>query len=184
MSIRSSAPPAVTVPTPRTMLALLLVAVLTACHPASEFDPRLQPVVAADDTVCAYTGLRLSDFAGPKAQVHFAGEAAPHFFIDTVKMFHIALADGRTPPVRGLFVQDMTLSDWHEVQAGWIDARDAYYVEGGRLIGPLGPTLASFSTREAAARFAADNGGRVLRFADVDADMVILDGGALHDTSM
>ena len=35
-----------------------------------------------------------------------------------------------------------------------------------------------------ATKFAAEYGGKVLRFADIKADMVDLTGGALHDTKM
>ena len=48
----------------------------------------------------------------------------------------------------------------------------------------MGPTIASFSTMADAQAFAQANGGKVLRFGEVEADQVSLDGGALHDHSM
>ena len=48
----------------------------------------------------------------------------------------------------------------------------------------MGPTIASFAQEADAARFAAEYGGKVLRFADVKPGMVDLSGGALHDTKM
>ncbi|HRQ58243.1 MAG TPA: nitrous oxide reductase accessory protein NosL [Azoarcus taiwanensis] len=160
--------------------ALLLV----ACDRQTGFDERAEAVALTDETLCFYTGLRLSDFGGPKAQLHFAGET-PRFYADTVKMFHVLLNPGTRPgSVRAAFVQDMSDSDWYAPGDRWIDARGAWYVQGSALIGPLGPTLAAFSSQAAAERFAAEHGGTTLRFADVNADMVIIDGGALHDTSM
>ncbi|MHB8759157.1 MAG: nitrous oxide reductase accessory protein NosL, partial [Thiobacillus sp.] len=35
-----------------------------------------------------------------------------------------------------------------------------------------------------ASKFAAQYGGKVYRFAEVTPDMVVLDGGALHDSNM
>lgn len=168
------------------LLPLLVLAALAlvACDRQAGFDERARAVALSDDTQCFYTGLRLSDFAGPKAQLHFTGDA-PRFYADTVKMFHVLLnPDPRTGAVRAAFVQDMSDSDWYAPGERWIDARDAWYVQGSALIGPLGPTLASFSSQTAAERFATEHGGTTLRFADVNADMVIIDGGALHDTSM
>jgi copper chaperone NosL len=48
----------------------------------------------------------------------------------------------------------------------------------------MGPTIASFALEKDAAKFAAEYGGKVYRFADVTPDMVVLDGGALHDSNM
>ena len=65
-----------------------------------------------------------------------------------------------------------------------IDARNAYFVHGSSRHGSMGPTLATFSTDTDAQAFAREHGGKVLRFADITADMVKLDGGALHDQRM
>jgi copper chaperone NosL len=48
----------------------------------------------------------------------------------------------------------------------------------------MGPTIASFAQEPDAAKFAAEHGGKVLRFAEITRDMVDLSGGALHDTRM
>ena len=48
----------------------------------------------------------------------------------------------------------------------------------------MGPTIASFALEKDAAKFAAEYGGKVARFADITPDMVVLDGGALHDSNM
>ena len=166
------------------LLLALAVLLLSACEREIGFDERAQAVALTDDTLCFYTGLRLSDFGGPKAQLHFAAED-PRFYADPVKMFHVLLnPDPRLPAVRAAFVQDMTDNDWYAPDDRWIDARSAWYVQGSAMIGPLGPTLAAFATQAAANRFAAEHGGTTLRFADMNPDMVIIDGGALHDTSM
>lgn len=55
---------------------------------------------------------------------------------------------------------------------------------GSKRLGSMGPTAASFSSEADAQAFAAQHGGKVLKFDEVKPDMVILDGGALHDQSM
>jgi copper chaperone NosL len=83
-----------------------------------------------------------------------------------------------------MFVQDMGKTDWDKPVANWIDAKTAIYVFGSKRLGSMGPTAASFSSEADAQAFAAQHGGKVLKFDEVKPDMVILDGGALHDQSM
>jgi copper chaperone NosL len=49
-----------------------------------------------------------------------------------------------------------------------IDAKDAFYVVGTGLKGAMGIVLASFSSEQAAQKLATEQGGRVLRFGDID----------------
>lgn len=165
-------------------LALAAALALTGCERDVSHDDRLTAVVPDGQTRCFYSGLLLNDVPGPKAQIWFADESAPRHYADTVKMFHVLLSEYTTGKPRAAYVHDMSDSDWYVVDSPWIDAREAFYVEGAILIGPFGPTLAPFSTRPAAEHFAAEHGGTVLGFDDVEANMVALDGGALHDTSM
>ena len=62
-----------------------------------------------------------------------------------------------------------------------IDATRAYYVVGIQRPGGMGATLASFADEEAATRLAAEEGGRVLRFDEID--QAVLQGvGGDHRT--
>jgi len=67
---------------------------------------------------------------------------------------------------------------------GEIDGKTALYVVGGKRHGSMGPTIGSFAQEADAKRFAAEYGGKVLRFAEITPAMVDLSGGALHDTRM
>jgi copper chaperone NosL len=165
------------------ILAALAATALTACGQSST-STALAPQEISQGTSCALDGMLLADYPGPKAQIHYAGQAAPDFFCDTVEMFHIYLNPEQVRAVRGLFVQDMGRADWDEPRGHWIDAQNAYYVHGSKRRGSMGPTIASFALEADAAKFAAEYGGKVYRFADITPDMVALDGGALHDSKM
>lgn len=166
-----------------TLLAAVLLA-LAACGEPARSTTAPAPQAIADDTRCSQTGLRLADHAGPKGQLWLAGHGAPEFHVDTVQMFHFLLLPDPTREVLGAFVQDMAGQDWYAPAGPWIDARNAWYVQGATPIGPLGPTLVPFAERADAEAFATEHGGELLRFADIDPDRVPLDGGALHDASM
>ncbi len=135
-------------------------------------------------TSCSLDGMLLADYPGPKAQVHHAGQAAPDFFCDTVELFSTLLAGEQVRAVQAVYVQDMGRADWEQPRGHWIDARTAFYVQGSRRHGSMGPTIASFAQEGDARQFAQAHGGQVLRFAEVTPAMADLSGGAQHDTRM
>lgn len=161
---------------------LLAAALLAGCQ-----EPPNAPVAVVEidrNTACSLDGMLLADYPGPKAQIHYEGASAPEFFCDTVEMFSVYLKPEQARKVKALMVQDMGKADWNAPAGHWIDAQTAFYVAGSKRLGSMGPTFASFAREEDAAKFAAEYGGKVLRFADVTPEMAALDGGALHDKKM
>lgn len=135
-------------------------------------------------TSCALDGMLLADYPGPKAQIHYSGLSRPDWFCDTLEMFNVYLNPEQARLVTGIYVQDMGKADWDQPEGNWFDAREGFYVFGSDRHGAMGPTAAAFASAEDAQAFAAKHGGKVLKFNEVKADMVELDGGALHDQSM
>ena len=86
--------------------------------------------------------------------------------------------------IKAVYVQDMGKADWEHPQGHWIDAKTAFYIMGSKRKGSMGPTIASFAQEADATKFAAEQGGKLLRFGEIKPDMVDLSGGALHDTRM
>lgn len=165
------------------VLAALAAILLGACGESAK-SGAATPHEIDHGTSCSLDGMLLSDYPGPKAQIHFAGQDEPEFFCDTVEMFNVYLNPEQVRAVRGLFVQDMGKTDWNAPDDHWIDARQAFYVQGSSQHGSMGPTFASFANRADAEKFAAQHGGKVYAFSEVTRDMAVLDGGALHDTNM
>lgn len=157
---------------------------LAGCESGKSASAGIVPVEIGRATSCSLDGMLLADYPGPKAQVHVDGRAEPMFFCDTVELFATLLSGEQSLAVRAIFVQDMGRAEWEEPKGHWIDARGAFFVVGGRRHGSMGPTVGSFAQDEDARRFAADYGGKVLRYAEVTADMVDLSGGAKHDGRM
>ena len=157
---------------------------LAACGEKAGEAPPLAPVEIDRATSCELDGMLLADYPGPKAQIHYAGQDKPAFFCDTVELFNTLLAGEQVRAVRAVYVQNMGQADWNEPKGHWIDAKAAVYVLGSKRHGSMGPTIASFAQQADATKFAGEYGGKVLRFADIQRDMVDLSGGALHDTRM
>lgn len=165
------------------LVALMATTLLAACGQSSG-PATVAPQEITRDTSCSLDGMLLADYPGPKAQIFYAGQAEPDFFCDTVEMFHVYLTPEQVREVRGIFVQDMGKAAWDEPHGHWIDAKSAYYVYGSKREGSMGPTIASFALEQDAAKFVAEYGGKVYRFADIQPDMVVLDGGVLNDSHM
>lgn len=159
---------------------LVLVAALAACSEASHKIAALEP---KDDTACSLDGMILKDYAGPKAQIHYT-EGQPDFFCDLMELFGVVLVPEHKRPVAAMYVQDMGKTDWDHPQGNWIDAKKAVYVVGSKKRGSMGPTFGSFSNEQDATAFAQKEGGKVLRFEQITADMVNTGSSAAHDDGM
>jgi len=159
------------------------VATLIGCGKSASDEAAL-PVEIDETTTCDLDGMLLADYPGPKAQVHYVGQVMPVFFCDTVEMFATLLRPEQVRAVRKVFVQDMAKASWEQPRGHWFDAKSGFYVVGSKLHGSMGPTIASFAAEPEAKTFATANGGKVLAFAQVTADMADLGGGAVHDTRM
>lgn len=171
----------------RKLLAVYLAASMAVLLLGCESGPRMVPPPAVDfdqADVCELTGLRPYDHPGPKGQIHFRDRDRPVFYCDTVEMMHVFLAEPDPRRILAIYTQDAGRTDWFEPRGGWMDARSAVFVAGSSRIGPLGSTLAPFSSALEADAFITEFGGEQLRFSDITPDRVALDGGALHDTSM
>ena len=164
------------------LAALCAAFILTACGDKAE-----TAVVALEidqATTCDLDGMLLADYPGPKAQIHFKGEAKPSFYCDTVEMFNTLLKPEQVKALRAVLVQDMGKADWEQPRGNWFDARTGIYVLGSKRKGSMGPTIASFVQEADARAFANQYGGKVLRFGEITLGMVDLSGGAQQDTRM
>ncbi|HEX2010133.1 MAG TPA: nitrous oxide reductase accessory protein NosL [Roseateles sp.] len=166
----------------RRHLMLAALASLAACGERSDSAPA--PLEIEAGSTCDLDGMLLADYPGPKAQIHFAGQAQPSWYCDTVEMLNTLLRPEQLKPVRAVFVQDMAKADWEQPRGHWFEARSGFYVLGSRRHGSMGPTAASFRSQADAQQFVAAHGGRVLAYAEIKPEMVDLSGGALHDSRM
>ena len=164
--------------------AWLLSAVLLLSACGQQAAQTMAPLEITRSTSCSLDGMTLADYPGPKAQIHYADQPAPDYFCDLMELFNTLLKPEQTRKVTAVYVQDMGQAEWENPLGHWIEAKAAFYVAGSNRTGSMGPTLGAFAQEEAARKFAAAYGGKVLKFAEITAAMVALDGGALHDQPM
>lgn len=117
---------------------------------------------------CAVDGMILSNFSGPKAQIHFksSSKSKVDFYCETSEMFRIYLEPGMEAQIKSLFVQDTSVVNWLNPSGGWFDALEAIYVGGSRKEGAMGSTYAPFSNQKDALQFIKAHGGKIYNFQE------------------
>ena len=152
-----------------------VVAPPTPYNPASGLPLESARPVPADVRcpVCGMFPARSPDWA---AQVIFANGDA-QFFDSPLSLFMYLSDVARYSPGRSAdeivahYVTDVS-------SKSWTDARSAFYVHGSSAKGPMrAGNLPAFASKKAALQFAAQRGGTVLAYADVDAGLVTQLGG-------
>lgn len=152
-----------------------VVAPPTPYNPASGLPLQAARPVPADVRcpVCGMYPARSPDWA---AQVIFANGDA-QFFDSPLSLFMYLGDVARYSPGRSAdeivahYVTDVP-------SRSWVDARSAFYVTGSTAKGPMrAGNLPAFASQDAARQFAAQRGGKVLAYADVDAGLVAQLGG-------
>ena len=166
------------------LMALAALPMLGACDKESKKAASVAPVEISQDTACELDGMLLTDYPGPKGQIHYAGEDRPWFYCDTIEVLNTLLLPEQIRKVNAVYVQDMGRADWDNPKGAWIDARTALYVQGSKRKGSMGETLATFSSEEDAQKFIAEYGGKLLRMSEITPEMIDLRGGSGLDNSM
>ncbi|PWF46726.1 nitrous oxide reductase accessory protein NosL [Massilia glaciei] len=129
------------------------------------------------DTACALDGMVLRDFPGPKAQIHYT-EGKADYYCDLMELFTVLQTPEHKRKIAAIFVQDAGKTDWAQPDGHWMLAKDALFVVGSRKQGSMGPTFGAFSNARDAAAFVQKEGGKVVPFDQVTAEMLDKGGAA------
>ena len=159
-------------------LALLAPITLGAC-----FDKQTArippPQKMTEGSIGHYCGMNLTEHGGPKGQIFAASLIEPVWFSSVRDTIAFTMLPDEPKDILAIYVSDMgKAKSWEQPGAdNWIDARKALFVIGSRAKGGMGGDEAvPFSDRALAEKFAAENGGRIVAFADVPRDYVLASG--------
>ncbi|WP_120996097.1 nitrous oxide reductase accessory protein NosL [Stutzerimonas urumqiensis] len=163
----------------RALGVLMFGLLLAACGEPEEAAQSLAPVAFHPSDECHVCGMVISDFPGPKGEAVSA--AGVRKFCSTAEMLGWWLQPENRSSQAKLYVHDMGRSAWHAPDdSHLIDATTAYYVVGPRLQGAMGAVLASFADEQAAQNLVAEKGGRVVRFEQIDQELLQEAAAAQH----
>lgn len=155
----------------------LCIVAPTRVAPAQAWDPAsgiarfaARPIPA--EARCPVCGMYPARHPKWAAQMIFEDGAA-HFFDSPVDLFMFLATPAQFDSARAnSAVAAVHVSDFSG--AGWLDARKANFVIGSSARGPMrGADLPAFGDRAAAQAFAAQYGGEVVGFAQIDGDTVV-----------
>ena len=151
----------------RNLAGLMVCVLLTACDKPVQASYSDAPSAFHPSDECHVCGMIIDGFPGPKGEV--VEHSGIKKFCSTAEMIGWWLQPENHHGDARLYVHDMEHSPWNSPDdTQLIDAKDAYYVVGTRLKGAMGVVLASFSSQQAAEKLATEQGGRVLRFSEID----------------
>jgi copper chaperone NosL len=155
----------------------LAVALLAGCDdkPDAEAPP---PRPIALDAAGQFCGMTLGEHPGPKGQIFVRDRTEPYWFATVRETVAFTLLPEMPKSILAIYVSDMARSTNQEQPEAWVLATRAWFVIGSRRRSGMDtPEAVPFSDADAAHRFAADNGGRVVRLVDTP-NSYILEGGA------
>ena len=153
--------------TARAVAGLMVCVLLAACDEPAKASYSDAAVAFHPSDECHVCGMIIDGFPGPKGEV--VEHSGVKKFCSTAEMIGWWLQPENHHGDARLYVHDMGRSAWNApADSHLINARDAFYVVGTRLKGAMGVVLASFSSQQAAEKLAAEEGGRVLRFSEID----------------
>lgn len=160
-------------------IALVAALALTGCKEKAAGPPPAAHKLTAD-AVGHYCGMNVEEHPGPKGQIILASRREPIWFSSARDAFSFTMLPEEPKDIRAVYVSDMAkASSWDRPGAdNWVEARQAFFVIESRMKGGMGgDETVPFSDHATAAKFAAQNGGRVVTFNEVPREYV-LEGSA------
>lgn len=162
-------------------LATIVVAafLLSGCEKEQAEMPA--PYALTQEAMGRYCGMNMLEHAGPKGQIILEQIPEPIWFSSARDTVAFTMLPDEPKEIAAIYVSDMSKApSWEEPGVeNWIDARKAYFVIDSALRSGMGAEEAvPFSTQEAAQTFAAENGGRVVTFAEMPPEYILGGDGA------
>lgn len=162
---------------------LALAAVLLAISGCSQKETQITPPAPLEitsETTGHFCGMGLNEHAGPKGQIFVADRKDPYWFVSVRETLAFTKLPEEPKNIVAIYVNDMgKAANWDRPEPGtWIDAKRAWYVIGSKRRGGMDENEAvPFGDESKARKFAADNGGTLVRFAEIPDDYVLRGSG-------
>jgi copper chaperone NosL len=168
-----------------TAFALLIAFALAACQKEAAQVPPPHKMTA--EAIGHYCGMNLFEHPGPKGQIFAASLIEPVWFSSARDTLAFTMLPDEPKDIQAIYVSDMAkASSWDKPGAdNWVEARKAFFVIDSRAKGGMGGDEAvPFSDRGAAEKFAAENGGRIVKFDQVPREYVLASGNGTADQAV
>lgn len=150
------------------LLIFLLALGLAPVAFAEENSYKFAPITK--ETRCPVCGMFVGKYPQWITQVRLSDGSSEAF--DGVKdMAAYIFAPEKFGAAKGATVTDIRVKDYYSQK--WIDGRQAFYVLGSKVHGPMGHELIPFGGRDAGENFLKDHGGtRILQFTEITEELI------------
>jgi copper chaperone NosL len=157
---------------------------LAGCNDQKAAEAPPPPQEMTISAIGRYCGMNVMEHPGPKGQIILESQKDAVWFSSARDAISFTLLPEEPKDIRAIYVSDMAKApNWDEPgEKNWVEAKQALFVIGSRRKGGMGgDETVPFSSKIAAERFVAENGGRIVSFEDVPKDYVL--GGTGETTS-
>jgi copper chaperone NosL len=155
------------------LMALPLVGIV-ACDKLLD-GARPAPQEISEGVQAQFCGMTLTEHPGPKGQLFVRGQDKPFWFASVRDTIAFTMLPEMPKNIAAIYVNDMgRVRNWSTPEPGaWVEAREAVYVIGSRRRAGMDTDEAvPFAAPDAARHFAAENGGRVVRYEEMPLDYI------------
>ena len=130
------------------------------------------------DSKCPVCGMIINKY--PKWVAFIEESGKKHYFDGVKDMMKFYIFDADFPYDRSK-IEEIKVTDFYTLKG--IDAKEAFYVIGSNIYGPMGEELVPFETKEEAQNFMKDHKGKkIIEFKDITPKVVMaLDGIEYND---
>jgi len=140
------------------------------------FTPILLANGKATDTVssqvrCAVCGMFVAKYPSWLAQIHYDDLGQTRFFDGVKDMMVFYFQPERYEGAPREAIKNIYVKDYYSLN--WLSAKDAFYVFGSDVYGPMGHELIPFESKDAAESFSKDHHGKeILTFGEITPGLI------------
>ncbi len=153
----------------------ILCAILTVSYVSAENNG---PMAISMKDKCGNCNMMPAKFPQWQAQIIYADKSMTSY--DGCKcMFKHTFS----PEQKGKEISTVWVKDFNNGK--WLNAKDAYFVCGSEIMGPMGKELIPFSDHMAAMTFQKSNGGDIAKYSDISMATLkpLMGGKMMHNKS-
>jgi copper chaperone NosL len=161
----------------RNLLMLGAAMALAGCDDDADSDAPAARALELD-AVGQFCGMSLGEHPGPKGQIFVRDRPDPYWFATVRETVAFTLLPEAPKAILAIYVSDLARSKDQDQPEAWVLAKSAWFViDSRRRSGMDTPEAMPFGDEAAGHRFAAANGGRVVRLADIPQSYIFAGGG-------
>ncbi len=132
------------------------------------------------DEICVSDSMIVVNYNGPKAQILWKN-GKRSFYCEVREGFYDIFDKVKEKQVLAFYVQDFSNIEWGSYIDKWILASEAIYVIDSIKDGAMGLTYVPFSDYESAVKFLNLYGGKIIKFSDLNLNVLSQSSKLLKD---